>query len=342
MRPQVVADDVTDDAKPKADGLEEVIVDAKAYLAQCLASDGGQREEQLTDLRFVAGEHWPDYIRVVREREKRPCLTVNKLPAFLHQVTNDQRMNVPGIKVSPVGESDKETTEVVQGVIRHIEYSSNADVSYDTAVNSAAAIGVGYWRLITEFCEPGSFNQEIKFRRIRNAFTVYFDPLSQEPDGSDQTRCMISSKLAKDVFRRDYPEAEVTTQGFELGTGDETNKEWVGAEFIRIAEFYRIEHEPATLIELSNGEVGFKEDLLAMPPGVTVVRSRPSTRPKTMWYKLTPFEVLESTEIKCKWIPVFPVYGDEIDLDGRVIRSGLVRNARDPAQMYNFWMTSAD
>jgi hypothetical protein len=341
MRPQVVADDVTDDAKPKADGLEEVIVDAKAYLAQCLASDGGQREEQLTDLRFVAGEHWPDYIRVVREREKRPCLTVNKLPAFLHQVTNDQRMNVPGIKVSPVGESDKETTEVVQGVIRHIEYSSNADVSYDTAVNSAAAIGVGYWRLITEFCEPGSFNQEIKFRRIRNAFTVYFDPLSQEPDGSDQTRCMISSKLAKDVFRRDYPEAEVTTQGFELGTGDETNKEWVGAEFIRIAEFYRIEHEPATLIELSNGEVGFKEDLLAMPPGVTVVRSRPSTRPKTMWYKLTPFEVLESTEIKCKWIPVFPVYGDEIDLDGRVIRSGLVRNARDPAQMYNFWMTSA-
>jgi hypothetical protein len=340
MRPE--AD--TDDEKVKADTKkqhDEVLADAKAYLAQCLAADGGQREESLTDLRFVAGEHWPDYIKSVREREKRPCLTVNKLPTFLHQVTNDQRMNVPSIKVSAVGDEDVDTTNVVQGVIRHIEYSSNADVAYDTAVNSAAAIGFGYFRLVTEYCSPDSFDQEIKFRRIRNAFTVYFDPLSQEPDGSDQTRCMISSKMTKEVFKREYPDAEVTSQGFDLGPGDESNKEWIGADFVRVAEFYRIEHEPATLIELSNGETGLQEDLLQLPPGVTVVRSRPTTRPKTMWYKISPFEVLEETEIKCKWIPVFPVYGDEIDLDGRVIRSGLVRNARDPAQMYNFWMTSA-
>ena len=321
---------------------KEVIEDAKNFLELCNSAYGSNRGNELDDLRFLAGDHWPEQIKREREIDGRPCLTVNKLPTFLHQVTNDQRQNVPGIKVSPVGNgADVKGAEIRQGIIRHIEYASNADVCYDTAVNSAAAIGEGFFRIITDYCRPDSFDQDIKFKRIRNSFTVYPDPLSEEPDGSDQKRCMLSAKVPRKDFERENPEAEGTTQGFDLGIGDPTNKDWLGQDFIRQAEFYRIEEKPAVLVELTNGETGFEEDLLALPPGVTIKRKRASARPRTMLYKLTAVEVLEATEVKCRWIPVFPVYGDEIDLDGKVIRSGLIRNAKDPSKMYDFWMTSA-
>lgn len=324
------------------DDSDAVIAEAKAYLQLCIQTDGDNRDSGLEDLRFLAGDHWSDKDKRQRQIDRRPCLTINKLPTFLHQVTNDQRQNVPSIKVSPVDSSaDVKTAEVIQGMVRHIEYSSNADVAYDTAVNSAAAIGFGYFRLTTDYCDESSFDQEVRFKRIRNPFTVYMDPLSEEPDGSDQRRNMITSKMSRVDFKIEYPEAEASYEGFQSGTGDNTDSDWIGADFIRVAEYYRIQQQRVTLVELSNGEVGFKEDLIAMPPGVSIKRSRPSTRSKVMWFKITALEVLEKTEIKCKWIPVFPVYGDEIDIDGKVIRSGLIRNAKDPSLMYDFWMTSA-
>jgi hypothetical protein len=335
---------VLEDKDKPASGTDKdaLVKEAKAYLELCTKVDGGNRDAGLADLRCLAGDQWDDKDKRQRELDRRPCLTINKLPTFLHQVTNDQRQNVPSIKVSPVdSNADVETAEVVQGWIRHTEYASNADVAYDTAVNSAAAIGVGYFRLITDYCTPTSFDQDIRFKRIRNPFTVYMDPMSEEPDGSDQKRCMITSKMSRTDFKREYPDAEAANEGFPLGLGDSSNLNWLGDDFVRIAEYYRIEQTAATAVQLTNGETGWKEDLVSMPPGVAIKAERKSFRAKTMLYKITALDILESTEIKCEWIPVFPVYGDEIDLDGTVIRSGILRNARDPQMMYNYWMTAA-
>lgn len=348
IEPKVQANeppDAPDTDDPDADQGQsdaEIIKDAKDYLQFCIDADNGNRAAAVNDLEFLNGEQWDTTARRARELDGRPCLTINKLPTFLHQVTNDQRQNVCSIKISPVDDkADVEVAKIMQGLIRHIEYSSNADIAYDTAVNSAAAIGQGYFRLITDYCRPDSFDQEIKFKRSRNALNVYFDPASEEPDGSDAKRCMITGKMPKGQFQRENPGAQVTTDGFPTGTGDKGIAQWIWDDFIRVAEFYRLEYTPDTLIELTNGETGYKSQLLEMPPGVSIARSRPTQRQKVMWYKLTAIEVLERTEIKCQWIPVFPIYGDEIDIDGKVYRSGLVRNAKDPARMYNYWMTSA-
>jgi hypothetical protein len=333
-----------EDKDTPADGTDKdaLIKEAKAYLELCAKVDGDNRDAGLDDLRKLAGDHWDDKDKRQRELDRRPCLTINKLPTFLHQVTNDQRQNVPSIKVSPVdSNADIDTAETIQGMIRHIEYSSNADVAYDTAVNSAAAIGFGYFELIMDYCTPTSWDQDIKFHRIRNSFTVYMDPMSEEPDGSDQKRCMITSKMSRTDFKREYPDADASNEGFPLGLGDSSNSDWLGEDFVRIAKYYRIEQMAATAVQLTNGETGWKEDLVSMPPGVTIKAERKSFRPKTMLYKITALDILESTEIKCQWIPVFPVYGDEIDLDGKVIRSGILRNAKDPSLMYDYWMTAA-
>ena len=111
--------------------------------------------------------------------------------------------------------------------------------------------------------------------------------------------------------------------------------------FRSVAEYYRIHREPATVVLLSNGESGFEDHLQEMPPGVAVVGKRKGSRTKVQWFKLSAVEILDRADIPCKWIPIFPVYGDELDIDGKVYRSGLIRNAKDPAKMYNIWMTTA-
>lgn len=306
----------------------------------CADAEHQNRSDALDDLKFLSGDQWPENAKRNRIADRQPCLTINKTLAFLHQVTNDQRQNRPSIKVHPVDDgADVEIAEVIQGIIRHIEYSSGADAAYDTAVNNAAAIGFGYFRIITDYAGDDTFDQEIRFQRIRNPFTVYFDPHSQEPDGSDAKFAILSVDISREDFQREYPDAEASgIDSYGMGDGESP---WISDDSIRVAEYYRVEHEPATLVRLSNGETGWHDQLLSMPPGVVVTQQRKSSRSKVCWYKVTAVDVLERAEIPCKWIPVFPVYGEEIDIEGKVIRSGLVRAAKDPAQMYNFWMTSA-
>jgi hypothetical protein len=316
-----------------------IIAECAKRLEVAITMDSENRRDALDDLAFLKGEQWDPIIKAQRARDGRPCLTTNKLPTFLHQVTNSQRQNVPSIKIHPVSDEDMKVAEVVQGAVRHIEYKSNADVAYDTAINSAAAIGFGYFRLITDYCEEASFDQEILFQRIRNPFTVYLGP-HVNPDGSDMTWAILTEKIPRTEFVAQYPDADPCDWNAVTGLGDNA-KDWATEHDVRVAEYYRIKQTKETVVLLSNGESGFKKDLLELPEGVSIVQERQGMRKTVQWFKLTGAEIIDQADIPCKWIPVFPVYGDEIDIDGKVQRFGLIRNAKDPQRMYNFWMTSA-
>lgn len=334
-------------------GDDAILAEARDYLRASIAADGDNRTNGLDDLKFAAGDQWSPQDRRQRELSGRPCLTINKIPTFLHQVTNDQRQNKTAAKIHPVADADKRKAEVVQGVVRHIEYASNASVATGTAVASAAAIGFGYYRIVTQYCREDSFDQELAFKRIRNSFTVYMDPGIQEVDGSDQKRCMLSERMPLKEFKREFPKAKAFgDQSLPMGAGDNWLSDWKGQDWVRVAEFYKVEETPATLVMTDQGAM-WKSDLeklvagpQTMPPPQIVLKDgkpqeRESLKRKVMWRKITGAEVLETVEIPCRWIPVFPVFGDEVDIDGKVIRSGLIRHAKDPAKMYNYWLTSA-
>lgn len=317
---------------------EEILQECRDRYQQCITNDAENRNMALDDLRFLAGEQWPIQAKQLRTLEGRPCLTINKLPTFLHQITNEQRMNKLGGKIHPVDENaDEETAEVVQGMVRHIEYDSNATVATVTAVNSAAAVGFGFFRLATDFESPKSFDQKIMFKRIRNALSVHIDPLSQEPDGSDMQFCFIDSLEPRAEFKRQYPDANANNTNL---IGQQMYQGWFTENTVLVCEYYRVKKTEAELCRMVDGTVAWADEI---PPAMKklVKDRRKSYKCEVEWFKVTGSDVLERTVIKCKWIPVFPVYGDEIDIEGKVIRSGMVRPAKDPAQMYNYWMTSA-
>ena len=219
---------------------------------------------------------------------------------------------------------------------------SDADTAYDNAGESAARIGVGYWRVSADYCSDESFDQEIKIEPLFNRFSVYFDPLSVLPDGSDAERALITDLVQKEDYQRMYPDADMT-QFNARATGDSTS-EWITKDTIRLAEFYKIEREKRKLVHLSDGSAWWddempKADILAAV-GVKVKGDRQSWRKKVCWYKVNAVEVLDERVLPGRYIPIIPVYGAQAIVDGRIRRFGIVRAAKDPQRLLNFMKTA--
>jgi len=307
-------------------------------------ADSNNRAEALNDIKFAAGDQWPVEIQNSRNVEARPCLTINKIDAYIRQVTNQQRQQRPRLKVQAVNNlADYKVAQVIEGIMRHIEVNSNADTAYDTAFDYAVRMGWGYWRINTRYTSEDSFDQEIYIDTIDNPFTVYFDPNSVLPDGSDAERCLITTVLDKKIFREMYPNADDGASFAQRSTGDDTAS-WVTKEDIRLAEYFYIEREKAKLYLLSDGSRHFADSNSFFErveaAGLTVLDQRESFRKAVKWVKMTAMEIIEEKTWAGKYIPVVPCYGAQVIVDDKRKKYGLVRFAKDPQRMYNFWRTS--
>jgi len=336
--------------KPEAvinyDEYDKRIDDAKQFLKFANDADSNNRSEALEDLKFAAGDQWPVEIQNSRTLEARPCLTINKVDAYCRQICNQQRQQRPRMKAHGMNtEADAHMAGVISGIFRHIEVQSDADAAYDTAFDFAVRMGWGYFRVVTDYRDDDSFDQEIYIKPVDNPFTVYFDPNSTMPDGSDAEKVLITTVMSKEAFRKQYPDADDGTGFTQRGTGD-SNAEWVMKEDIRIAEYFYVERETATLVQLSDGTSAYEDELtdnikLAMEEqGVTIVDKRQSVRKAVKWCKLTGMQILEERTWAGKYIPIIPVYGQMLTVENKRKKFGLVRMAKDPQRMYNFWTTS--
>ena len=301
------------------------------------------RQLALEDQEFAAGSQWPQDILQQRTLDSRPCLTINKIPGSIRQITNDQRQNRPSSKIYPVDDNaDVETAKVIQGLVRHIEYDSNADVAYDTAFENAVTGGFGYWRLITQYSSPLSFEQDIKIKRIRNPFNVYLDPHSKEPDGSDASWGFIFDDISKEDFKREFPNAELSKMPDWKSIGD-SNRDWINEKSCRVGEYYYKEYKDDKIVRAPDGLV-YK--LSELPPEIKELAElekwpmRDTQVCQIKWFKFNGIEILERADIPGEWIPIIPVIGDERIIDGERILEGVVRHAKDPQRMYNYWAST--
>lgn len=317
------------------DGLDDVIKEARKRFEYAADAELDNRTNALEDLRFCNGEQWPESIKKQRDDEGRPCLTINRLPQFVKHVINSQRQNRPSINVNPADDkSDPGLARVYKGMIRNIEQQSLADSAYDTALDFGVKGGFGYFRVITEYSSDDVFEQDIRIKRIANPFTVYLDPDHQERDASDMGWCFVTELLDKDVFEEKYPDADASE--FDSGLGDD--KTWFSEDKVRVAEYWRKVPEKKLIGLLEDGTVAEVDKL---PVDVQPVKTREVIRHKVEWRLITGKEVLETREWAGKYIPIIPVFGDETNIEGKKIYSGLVRWAKDPQRMYNYWRTQA-
>jgi hypothetical protein len=321
--------------------MADTVNEMRRRVKLSIDSDGANRIAMLDDTRFSFGEQWPAAMKIARQQEGRPALTINKTDTFVRSVVNNMRAQRPRIRVHPIADgADKKKADVIEGLLRHIEVNSNADLAYDTAAEYQVRAGEGYWRVNSRYVADDSFDQELYIDRIRNPFTVYMDPSATMPDGSDAEWCVITSSMKKAAFKKKYPRAKIADVK-DLGPGDD-KAVWASAEDIVVAEYYRFTDKPDTLCLLSSGVRMYKSqiDKEAIDYlGVTIIRERETMRRQLKWSLCSAVEELDDRALPGKYIPVVRVCGAELIDNGKVIRFGMVRQLKDPQRMYNYWRT---
>jgi hypothetical protein len=325
---------------------DEIIREAREAFELAADYEAENRRDALDDLRFARlGEQWPERVRREREMDGRPCLTINRLPAFIRQVVNDARQNKPAMVVHPVdSRADPATAELFNGLIRHIEQSSDAEVAYDTALDFAVTGGFGYFRINTRYASDDAFDQDLVIERVANPFSIYGDPDGTAADSSDWNTAFVVDTLPKATFEARWKGAEAVDWGADSYA--QLSGPWLEGDRVMVAEYWRREPVQRILLALSDGQVVEAAVYQAQKTmfdalGVSVVgQPRRVASHKVTQRILTGAEVLERVDWAGRFIPIVPVYGEELHVDGKRRLRSLVRDAKDPQRMFNYWRTT--
>lgn len=328
------------------DKTDSMLREARERFDRAHDAESNMRLDMIDDLRFKNGDQWDESTRAQREAEDRPCLTVNRLNQFHRLVMGNIRQNSPSMKVMPVDSGDDvEVAELLEDLIRQIEHESRAKQAYMWAADRQVACGYGAFRVVNETASDDVFEQVLRIKRIRNPFTVYFDPDAQELTRQDAKFCFVTETISKTEFEARWPDATVSDfSGSETG---ETYERWYTQDSVRVAEYWRKVPVTKTLWLLSDGRTVdadklTEEDFYAVQNGLLqVVREREAKSHKVMYSKIAGGEELEKAkEWPGRYIPIIPVYGEEEDIEGVTTYKGIIRDAKDPQRLYNYWNTT--
>lgn len=317
---------------------------ARQRMDEAIDADRKNRDNAEDDLKKLTGDQWPEEVRREREGDKKPCLTFNRLPQFVRQVTGDIRRMNPAIRVEASdNEATEDTAEIYEGLIRHIEQRSDASSVYEGATEQAAGASIGWFRVSNEWASDKSFDQELRIKRIRNSFSVYCDPAAQEPTREDAEFIFITEQMRRAEFEKAYPGKVAVNAEHDSET--DALEHWHHNDDVVVSEYYWKEREERTLCQFVDGSTKFKDEIPEENREQAqqyIARERKVEEVRIKWAKISGLDVLEGPQdVPCKYIPVFAVTGEEWHVGESVYRSSVIRFAKDPQQLYNYMRSSS-
>lgn len=341
-----------DGKAPKFTEDDKIIQEAKERFDRCVDWESMARERFLEDIRFANGDsdngyQWPNDTRKNRDAEKRPVLTVNKTRQYNLNIINDGKQNKPTVKIRPAGkEASFDGAQVMEGLVRYIEYKSNAQAIYDKASEFQVQGGVGYWRVTTEYADNESFDQDIVIKKIKDPLMVYIDPDANEPDKRDMRFAFVFDDMARDRFNAEYPHLinMIGTSPVAMGT------DWIDKDHVKVCEYYRVSMYKDKLYLITNPETGEAKTLPGKGVSKEIIKALmedPTTKvrdievKKVEWFKIAGDQIIDKKIWAGTTIPIVQVLGEETIIEGKLDRKGHTRALKDPQRIYNYWTSSA-
>lgn len=337
--------------KPRSDFGENEngeALDEAAFLAEALEryDRGWQREEQnikdaYEDLEFRAGNQWPPEAKKAREDPSapRPCLTINLIPQFVRQVTGDMRIARPSMKVVGVdSRADKKTSEVLAGMLRYIENRSEAQYAYMVGADSQVTCGVGHWRVLHEYADQSTFNQEIAIQPVEDGVAVIWDPDDHTPTKEGAGFCFVPVDFTRAAFEKRWPDKTPSDV-----TGDHRYtwaSQWLSEDTVRVAEYWEVRPDKKLLALNPDGSI---DDLTGKDEAEIEAKKQSGARVEMREGRCVYRSLISLSDVlepPVKWpgryIPVVRAVGEEVRIGRRVVRHGVVRYAKDSQRAYNY------
>jgi hypothetical protein len=343
---------------PQEEKDNEILLEAKKRFKYCEEWEAQARTWFEYDYKFANADsnnmfQWDNWVVGDRLTNDRPCLTINKTQQHNLQIINDGKQNKPGVNIRPVGdEASFEAAQVFQEVVRHIEYISNAENIYDYAAKFQVDAGWGYWRVDVEKIK-GSFDKEIKIKRIKDPRSVYMDPDTNEVDRSDAWYGFVFDDMPKDLYQAKHPKfKDVGNASFN----DSSYQGWLTKDHVRVAEYFRKTQEDDKLVYFvlpTTGEEVGPINWSALPKeGKAIfneIKARENNLPeeektykeqdelteKVEWFLIAGNVIIDRKPWLGSTIPIVPLVGTETIIDGIWDCKGHTRALLDPQRIYN-------
>lgn len=339
---------------------DKIVQEAQTRFNRCRDWESQFQALYKDDVKFANGDsdngwQWPHDLKKEREKNKRPSLTINKVAQKVNLIVNDARENKTSVTIKPVGnDTSFQAAQIYEGIVRHIEYVSQAQTIYNDALESAVEGGIGWWRVGTKFDsdtvnqadqpDVSWFDQSIYIMPVKNQLGVYLDPDIDQTDGSDARYGFVFSDVPRDEEEIKYPDVDFTTGGSTLSGPDS----WVILDSVRECEYYRIvekmdelvyvedEHGTGTTFFKSAMPKEFRDEFKRMEDSGAIVRKRQVSKRTLEWYKIVGNAIVDRRKLKGKYVPLVRTIGVERVIDGQLFRTGHVRRLKDPQRMYNY------
>lgn len=344
-------------------GDEKIVEQAKQRFQQCMDWEREQQTRFTADLKFANadpdnGWQWPGYLWSTRQDDAtgyKPRLTINKVRQHNLLIKNNAKQNTPAIKISPVGEKASfKAAQAWAGLVKHIERQSKAKNAYDTATSFQVDAGLGYIRLVTDYADDDSFDQELFIRRVRNPLNVYMDPDANELDKSDSRFAFVFEDAPLDEFLREHPKMRGHIAE-TIALNNPNMGMWLSKDHVRTVEYFARTMRKDRLVLMkapadidSDGKPIIarwskipKEIRERIEENDSIIKEREIFEHEIRCYKIAADKVLDDQIWPGRYIPIVPVLGEETVIDNKLDRKGHTRNMKDAQRMYNFWTSSA-
>jgi hypothetical protein len=284
-------------------------------------------------------QQWTDETR--KQRDGRVLLTLDQTNQYINQVVNDGRQNTPSMSAIPGdGAATADAADQLTGIFRHIEYVSRAGIAYDTSLEHGSRAGMGFLRVYPKIIRPELNHQELYITSVSEPRMVLLDPDSRELDGCDSLHAFVSQEISKRAFKRRWPKASEVSFG--------TCGKWALEDGVRVAEFFKVvfETQKRMTVMLPGGstESISEDEYTALTKRLgyrpVVLETFDAKRRKVKWLHMTGAEILEETWFPGPWVPVVPVYGHMMFVEGKRYVCGLTRRLMDGQRFHNIQMTA--
>jgi hypothetical protein len=216
---------------------------ARDRFRQAEEADQKQREREIADLKFYAGEQWDEETLNGRKGQAakggmppsppRPSLVINKTREPIKQITNAERQAEIGVGLVAADDFDEleapiDPTEVElrEGLIRKIQRDSDAQDARSWAFSRAVICGRGYYIIATRYLKGDDGDQEIYVHRIYNQASVSLDPAHERPDGSDAAWEFIGTDMSLDRYAEEFGERKDGTKNRIAQMANASKDEW--------------------------------------------------------------------------------------------------------------------
>lgn len=291
---------------------DDFLATARKRFSAAAEDEKHLREKFVSDLKFASpdgDDQWDPRVKMQRETAGRPAMSFPRCHTFVQQVSNEARQNKPQIKFSPRLDGDKDTADIFEGLARFIQYESNAQIAYETAVEYSAGGSFGYYRFLTEYVEEDSDDLELKVVPVLDPLTIY-GILVPACFNRVPRYAFVVEDIPKEEYKAQYGDSELAS--LPWSEAEKQGEGWVGSEAVRIAEYWYVEEK----------------------------REEGKRKPKLVvkCCKINGFEILQDTETE--WpgstIPIIPVLGKQMIIEGRPRLFSIVSPQKAAQQLINY------